>query len=146
MCYRTLCLHCNWDFVNFILTNRNIFCSREHCSHEHFLFRRTFFVPTNIVCSHENFLFPKTFFWHQEEQQLLGPLSRARGQKQLGGKLCDVRYISTVTGWNLPCITQPLTRLPLTNHFLLCTDWITCLSWKRLLVSWYPKNKNNNNK
>ena len=39
----TFCSHWNWDFVNLVLTYRNVFCSREH-----FLFPLTIFVPTDI--------------------------------------------------------------------------------------------------
>ena len=34
-------------------------------------------------------------------------------------KLWDPRNNSTVVGWNVPCATQPFTRLPRYKHFLL---------------------------
>ena len=81
MCYKILCVHCNWELY---------FDLKEHFLFPRTLFARTFFVPANIFCSREHFLFGRTIFeldltprttTRTTTQLLLGPLSRARGQK-----------------------------------------------------------------
>ena len=47
------CYHCNRDFVNLILTYKNIFCSREH-----FLFTgKKFLGPLNVVGGQQSSVF-----------------------------------------------------------------------------------------
>ena len=69
-----LCFHCNWDFMNFILTCRNIFCSLAH-----FLFPCTFL--NNFFLFRAFLELDSTPTTATTTKLLLGPLSIACGQK-----------------------------------------------------------------